>query len=411
MSISADVLTSYKKIDEAAADALLAKEIAANNKKIVVLDDDPTGVQTVHDIHVYTNWDHDSIKAGFEEENNLFYVMTNSRGFTAEQTTKAHHEIAAVVDQVAKETGREYIFISRSDSTLRGHYPLETELLKADYEKYTGKQIDGEIMCPFFKEGGRFTIGNVHYVKYGDELVNACETEFAKDKTFGYKAASMPAYVEEKTGGAYKAENVTCISLEDIHEMAYDKIEAQLMAVKDFNKIVVNAVDYADLKVFCVALYRAMAKGKVFMFRTAAAIVKVMGGVSDQPLLTRAQMVVKETDNGGIIVVGSHTNKTTAQVEELKKLTDIEFIELDATLVRDEEAFENEVRRCLAKEEECIRAGKTVCCYTTRALITADTGDKEDELRLSVRISDAVQSLVGRLTVTPAFVITELYKS
>ena len=139
-----------------------------------------------------------------------------------------------------------------------------------------------------------------------------------------------------------------------------DLIEAQLMAVKDFNKIVVNAVDYADLKVFGVALYRAMAKGKVFMFRTAAAIVKVMGGVSDQPLLTRAQMVVKETDNGGIIVVGSHTNKTTAQVEELKKLTDIEFIELDATLVRDEEAFENEVRRCLAKEEECIRAGKTV---------------------------------------------------
>ena len=390
MSISADVLTSYKKIDEAAADALLAKEIAANNKKIVVLDDDPTGVQTVHDIHVYTNWDHDSIKAGFEEENNLFYVMTNSRGFTAEQTTKAHHEIAAVVDQVAKETGREYIFISRSDSTLRGHYPLETELLKADYEKYTGKQIDGEIMCPFFKEGGRFTIGDVHYVKYGDELVNACETEFAKDKTFGYKAASMPAYIEEKTAGAYKAENVICIS-----------------PVKDFNKIIVNAVDYADLKVFCVALYRAMAKGKVFMFRTAAAIVKVMGGVTDQPLLTRAQMVVKETDNGGIIVVGSHTNKTTAQVEELKKLTEIEFVELDATLVRDEEAFEKEVQRCLAKEEECIRAGKTVCCYTTRALITADTGDKEDELRLSVRISDAVQSLVGRLTVTPAFVIAK----
>ena len=198
-----------------------------------------------------------------------------------------------------------------------------------------------------------------------------------------------------------------CISLEDIHDMAFDKIEAQLMSVKDFNKIIVNAVDYADLKVFCVALYRAMAKGKVFMFRTAAAIVKVMGGVTDQPLLTRAQMGVKETDNGGIIVVGSHTNKTTAQVEELKKLTEIEFVELVATLVRDEEAFEKEVQRCLAKEEECIRAGKTVCCYTTRALITADTGDKEDELRLSVRISDAVQSLVGRLTVTPAFVIAK----
>ena len=407
MSLNAEVLASYKKIDEAAIDALLNKEIAANSKKIVVLDDDPTGVQTVHDIFVYTNWEKESIRQGFEEENNLFYVLTNSRGFTVEQTTKAHREIAAVVDEVAKECGKEYIFISRSDSTLRGHYPLETELLKENYEKNTGKTIDGEILCPFFKEGGRFTIDNVHYVKYGEELVPANETEFAKDKTFGYSAPTMPDYVEEKTNGAYKVSDVTCISLEDIHNADIDKIEEQLMAVKDFNKIIVNAVDYVDVKVFCTALYRAMAKGKVFMFRTAAAIVKVMGGVSSQPLLTREQMVVKETTNGGIVVVGSHTDKTTKQVECLKELQDIEFIELDATLVKDDEAFEAEVKRCLAKEEECIRAGKTVCCYTTRALITADTGDKEDELRLSVKISDAVQSLVGRLSITPSFVIAK----
>ena len=407
MAISTEILTSFQKIDEAYIDSLLKKEIEANNKKIVVLDDDPTGVQTVHDISVYTNWDKDSIRQGFEEENNLFYVLTNSRGFTEDQTTKAHHEIAEVVDEVARETGKEYIFISRSDSTLRGHYPLETQLLKADYEKNTGKTIDGEIMCPFFKEGGRFTIDNVHYVKYGEELVPANETEFAKDKTFGYTAYTMPEYIEEKTKGEYKAADVTCISLEDIHNMDIDKIEAQLMEVTGFNKVIVNAVDYADVKVFCTALYRAMAKGKVFMFRTAAAIVKVMGAVTDQPLLTREQMVVKETTNGGIVVVGSHTEKTTKQVECLKELKDIEFIELDATLVKDDDAFEEEVSRCLAREEECIRAGKTVCCYTTRALITADTGDKEDELRLSVKISDAVQSLVGRLSITPSFVIAK----
>lgn len=407
MALKAEVLTSYKKIDEVYIDTLLKQEIEKNNKKIVVLDDDPTGVQTVHDISVYTNWEKETICQGFEEKNNLFYILTNSRGFTAEQTTAAHNEISAVVDEVARETGREYIFISRSDSTLRGHYPLETEILKANYEKNTGKTIDGEILCPFFKEGGRFTIDDVHYVKYGDKLIPANETEFAKDKTFGYTAATMPEYIEEKTKGTYKAENVTCISLEDIHNMDIEKIENLLMNVQGFNKIIVNAVDYADIKVFCVALYRAMEKGKVFMFRTAAAIVKVMGGVSDQPLLTRQQMVTKETDNGGIIVVGSHTDKTTRQVEELKKLTDIEFIELNATLVRDEKAFETEVNRCLEREEECIKAGKTVCCYTTRVLITADTGDKEDELRLSVKISDAVQSLVGRLKVTPAFVIAK----
>ncbi len=407
MRLNASVLSSYPKIDEALADELLSKEIAENNRKIVVLDDDPTGVQTVHDIHVYTGWGHDEILAGFRESNNLFYVLTNSRGFTQEQTTKAHKEIASVVDQVAKETGREYIFISRSDSTLRGHYPLETKILRDEYEKYTGKIIDGEILCPFFKEGGRFTINNVHYVKYGDELVPANETEFAKDKTFGYTAPDMPGYIEEKTAGEYKAQSVTCISLDDIHAMNIDAIEAQLMAVKGFNKIIVNAVDYVDVKVFCIALYRAMKKGKVFMFRTAAAIVKVMGGVTDIPLLTRKDMVTAGNNNGGVIVVGSHTDKTTRQLEALKSLKNIEFIELDARLVRDDTAFAKEVERCLDLEEKCIEAGKTVCCYTTRALITADTGDKEDELRLSVKISDAVQSLVGRLKVTPSFVIAK----
>ena len=407
MALSTDVLTTYAKIDETKIDQLLRKEISANQKKIVVLDDDPTGVQTVHDISVYTDWTKDSIRQGFQEKSNLFYILTNSRGFTQDETTLAHNEIAANVDAVAKELGKEYIFISRSDSTLRGHYPLETEILRTNYEKNTGCIIDGEILCPFFKEGGRFTIDDVHYVRYGNELIPANETEFAKDKTFGYRAATMPEYVEEKTKGAYLAGNVVCISLDEIHRMAIDEIEQKLLHVQGFNKIIVNAVDYADLKVFCIALYRAMAKGKVFMFRIAAAIVKVMGGISDQPLLEREQMVRTNELHGGIIVVGSHTEKTTRQLEALKQLSDIRFVELDATKVTVAGGLEKEVERCLALEEAWIRDGKTVCCYTSRALVTADTGNKEDELRLSVRISDAVQSLVGGLSVIPKFVIAK----
>ena len=302
--------------------------------------------------------------------------MTNSRGFTAEQTTKAHNEIAAVVDEVAKETGKEYIFISRSDSTLRGHYPLETELLKKNYEANTGKTIDGEILCPFFKEGGRYTIDNVHYVKYGEELIPANETEFAKDKTFGYSAATMPEYVEEKTKGAYKASDVTCISLEDIHDMNIDKIEEALMEVKDFNKIIVNAVDYADVKVFCVALYRAMAKGKVFMFRTAAAIVKVMGGVTDQPLLSREQMVVKETDNGGIKTMGMKINAELPlpanlkaeyplpkELAEIKKKRDAEIREI---FEGKSDKFVVIVGPCSADNED------TVCEYVRRLKKVSD---------------------------------------
>ena len=75
MALNAQVLSSYKKIDEAYIDTLLNKEITRNQKKIVVLDDDPTGVQTVHDISVYTNWEKDTIRQGFEESNNPFTYL------------------------------------------------------------------------------------------------------------------------------------------------------------------------------------------------------------------------------------------------------------------------------------------------------------------------------------------------
>lgn len=406
-TISIDVFEKYNKPDETKLDELLKKEIENNDTKFVVLDDDPTGVQTVHDISVYTDWTVESMKKGFMDDNKVFYILTNSRGMTEAETTKIHHEIINAVAQAAAETGKNYQFISRSDSTLRGHYPLETELLKEGVEK-SGKTVDGEVLFPFFKEGGRFTIDNTHYVKYGDELVPAAQTEFAKDKTFGYTHSSIPEYVEEKTKGAYKAENVTCIALEDLRALNIDKITEQLTNVKDFNKVCVNAIDYCDVKAFCIALYRAMAAGKSFMFRTAAGFVKVVGGVTDIPLLTRKEMVVKETDNGGIVVVGSHTAKTTAQLEELLKLENVVPVEFKSSLVLDgDEAFYNEVKRCVAEEEKIIASGKTAVCFTERKLLTVENDTKESALIRSVKISDGVQRLVGDLSITPAFVIAK----
>ena len=405
-TISAGILNNFKDIDESYLDKLLNDEIEKNNKKIVVLDDDPTGVQTVHDVSVYTDWSKESIKSGFEEKNKLFYILTNSRGFTIEQTIKAHKEIANTIAEVGRELNKGYIIISRSDSTLRGHYPLETKLLK-DIENQNGKKIDGEILCPFFKEGGRFTINNIHYVKYDNKLVPAGETEFAKDKTFGYTSSNMCEYIEEKTNGEFKKENVTCISLDDIRSLNFDKIEKQLLEVNDFNKVVVNAIDYCDIKVFCIALYRAMAKDKTYMFRTAAAIVKVIGGITNQPLLTKEKMIVKDNKNGGIVVVGSHTKKTTSQLESLKEVGGIEFIEFNSDLVLDEIKFEQEIKRVVSLSEKFISEGTTVVTYTKRKLLVVENDSKEDALIRSVKISDAVQSLVGRLTVEPSFVIAK----
>lgn len=330
---SADVLANFPQVDEEKLNAALAAEAAASNRKIIVLDDDPTGVQTVHDIYVYTDWTVESLRKGFAAPEKLFFILTNSRGFTVAETTKAHREIAENTAKVAREFGMDYLIISRGDSTLRGHYPLETDLLREVTEAENGYKMDGDILCPYFREGGRFTLDNVHYVRYGAELVPCGQTEFAKDETFGYHASNLCEYIEEKTGGKVRAGDVICISLESLRAMDFDGIEAQLLAVHDYGHVIVNAVADCDVKVFAVALYRAMAKGRHFTIRSAAALVKAIGNISDQPLLTREKMVTQESKAGGIIVVGSHTKKTTAQLEELKKVQGIEFIEMDSDKV------------------------------------------------------------------------------
>ena len=201
-------LKKYPKMDQERVEKLLAEELEKNQDKIVVLDDDPTGVQTVHNISVYTDWSYESIQSGFRENNKIFYILTNSRSFTAQETTQVHQEIAQTIVKVAKEEERGYLIISRSDSTLRGHYPLETKILKDEIQKDSDQMVDGEILCPFFKEGGRYTIDNIHYVKYDQKLIPAGETEFAKDKTFGYQSSDLRAYIEEKTQGDYRKEDV-----------------------------------------------------------------------------------------------------------------------------------------------------------------------------------------------------------
>ena len=406
--MKASELLRYPSVCGADLDSLLAAEIAKNPAKLVVLDDDPTGVQTVHDVSVYTNWSEETFREAFSASDKLFFILTNSRGMTHQESRRAHLEIAANCSAAARETGVPYLYLSRSDSTMRGHYPMETEILRECQETDLGRPVDGEVFCPYFKEGGRFTIDGVHYVQQGDELIPAAETEFAKDKTFGYAHSFIPDYIEEKTAGAYKAANVLRISLEQLRAADIDGIEQQLMSVHGFNKICVDAVDYKDLKVFAVALYRAMAHGKIFIFRTAASLVKVLGGVSDTPLLTRKELISGTAKSGGIVVVGSHTKKTTAQLAELLKLDDVVPIAFNSdTVLEGDAAFDAEVRRCVSEEEKVIASGKTAVCYTSRTLLSLPSDTKESALLRSVKISDGVQRLVGELKITPAFVVAK----
>ena len=400
-------LAAYPEYDREAVSQNLKSALSALDRKIVVLDDDPTGVQTVHGVYVYTDWSEESIRAGFESPESIFFILTNSRSFDHTKTAAVHAEIARSVVTVSRETGKRFLVISRGDSTLRGHYPLETRVLRETLEREAGRKIDGEVILPFFLEGGRYTIGNVHYVATGDSLIPAGQTEFAGDKTFGYASSDLCEWIEEKNGGAYKKEDVTCITLEELRALDYPSIERKLLSVTGFKKVVVNAIDYADVEVFVTALAFVLNKGREFLFRSAAALTRVLGGIQGREVLTKEELSDKHNKNGGLILIGSHVKRTTQQLEQLRKAEFITFLEFNQHLAVDENKLASEQKRVIGIVEEEVKSGRTVAVYTRRDRLDLNTADKEEELRLSVRISDAVAGIAGNLTVRPNFIIAK----
>ena len=387
--------------------ALYQRAQAEFPRKVIVLDDDPTGIQTVHGVNVYTDWSYERILDCFRGDAVISYILTNSRSFTSAHTKRVHREIAENICRAAAQTRCDFVLISRGDSTLRGHWPLETQVLAETLAANGRKPFDGEVVIPFFPEGGRFTFGNIHYVREEDSLIPASETEFARDATFGYLSSDLTDWCEEKTCGMHKAESCICITLEDIRGLHVGKIAAQLMSAKNFTKIIVNAVCYEDLKVFCAAYLKALKSGKEFLFRTAAAWPKILGGITDKALLTHHELVA-DTSFGGVILVGSYVNKTTQQLENLKNSgLPIRFIPFNAALVMEERGLVREASRVVSIAEESILQGMTVCIYTTRKRIEPDDLSSEQRLQMSVAISDAVSSVIGNLSVQPSFIVAK----
>ena len=396
-----------EKPDESMVDRLLKEEQQRSRRKIIVLDDDPTGTQTVNDVSVYTDWSVASLKRGFQESNPLFYILTNSRALSESRTAKLHQELTCHLVKAARETGREFLLLSRSDSTLRGHYPLETERIRQVLEQETAVSIDGEILFPFFQEGGRITINNIHYAEEDGRLIPAAETEFARDPTFGYQSSDLCDYIEEKTHGRYPTKDMISISLESLRRMEIDKITSALFSVHDFGKIIGNAVDYIDVKVFCIALFRAMAAGRHYLVRCAASFVKTIGGIPAKPFLTRQELITEDPPVGGLVVIGSYTKKTTEQMEQLKKIRHVHFLEFHSDCVLQPAVLKEEIARVAEQAGSAIREKRTVVLFTSRQLLTVPGDRKEDILVRSVQISEALCEIVRKLQASPGFLLAK----
>lgn len=384
------------------------QELASSPKTpiLVILDDDPTGTQTCHDINILTVWDVSTLVDEFKQtkQGGGFFILTNSRALHPEQARDLITEICRNLHAASKEAGVAFEVVLRSDSTLRGHFPLE-----AKAAEHVLGAADAWILCPFFLQGGRYTINDIHYVQEGDHLVPAAQTPFAKDATFGYKSSNLRDYVVEKTKGAIPKERVTSISLDTIRTGGVDAVLDQLL--RDVNGprpvIVVNAAADEDIDVVVAALIKASDSGKRFLFRTGAAFVSARLGIPSIPPVSASQLHLSG-DMGGLIIAGSYVPKTTAQLESLRKLAgkDLTSIILDVhKLLQSPENASKEVQEALKTAEAEIKRGQDVLVMTSRELVVGD--DEAKSLDIGSTVARALVSFLEKLDQKPRYIIAK----
>ena len=341
--------------------------------KMVVLDDDPTGIQTVHGCLLITQWDEDSVRKGFADAEPFFYILTNTRAMIREDAERVTREVMEMVIKVNQDYSYRLIIVSRSDSCLRGHFPLETDVMRQCLVQHGYVVMEKTPFCPAFIEAGRVTIDGVHFMKDGERLIPVSETEFARDNVFAYHTSVLCDYIKEK-------------------------------GANPDDYIIVNAHDYDELRAFAATVLSGLPAESI-VIRSSSSLPKAISGISDQPLLDKSILSPLTSHLlpllPGCFIVGSHVKKTTQQLENLLKQEGTCAIEVDVQRILDDATLL--MSETIDTIRQVVDMGLTPVVYTSRQEIRLD--DANQRQHLGQLVSDFLVDIVYRLPFTPAYLV------
>ena len=339
------------------------------NWKMVVLDDDPTGIQTVHGCLLITQWDEESVRLGFADSQPFFYILTNTRAMTRQEAAKVTRSAMEMVVKVNQDYGYRLIIVSRSDSCLRGHFPLETDVMR-DVLVSSGYSVAEKTpFCPAFIEAGRITIDGVHYMKDGNRLIPVSETEFARDNVFAYHTSVLRDYIREKGANPDDYRIVNAQSYDELYDYA-----DTVLSSKTTENIVI---------------------------RSSSSLPKAISGIPDKPLLDKTILTPHSTLLPPLFIVGSHVKKTTQQLEHLLQEPGTCAIEVDVQRILDDtEALMLETLDII---RQVVDNHLTPVVYTSRQEIRLD--DANQRQLLGQQVSDFLVDIVRRLPYTPSYLV------
>ena len=407
----------------------------AERFKLIVLDDDPTGSQTVHSCPLLLRWDGASLRRGLAHLSPLLFVLANTRALDPEAARGRVREICRALKPAlawAEAAGHldRWMVVSRGDSTLRGHFPLEVEVLHGELGPF-----DATLLAPAFLPGGRTTVAGVHLL----DGLPVHTTPFARDRLFGFSTSDLPTWVEHKSRGRISASAVQRFSLAELDAAAADldgdglRGLCERLAGFSGNPVVVVDSQRPEQLEALGAAVRALSEPEAagrwgyprrFLFQSAASLLNGLVSLPPQPLdaaglaaLRRRSVAGDGAHEGcrplpGLVLVGSHVPLADAQLAELLQEPGCAGLELPvakvarvlegpepaALLASLEAAWLEQLRSRLAE-------GRTPVLFTSRGEISCRSA--AERIRLGLELAALMARLAAALEPQLGYVISK----
>ncbi len=383
--------------------------------KIIIFDDDPTGSQTVYGCPLLLNWDEQTLEKAFAKTSPLIFILANTRSLSSVLAVKKTREICSSLKKFFLREGYskdDYFYISRGDSTLRGHGVLEPEILAEELGPF-----HATFHIPAFLEGGRTTENGIHYLNG----IPVHKTDFGRDDIFGFSTSDLAKWIEEKSFGKIQAENILHIEIKEL-DMAFnneDDFKSLLSFLSQLENNISVVVD-AKLPHHLETLARAIkivSKEKRFLFRTAASFINSLSELPPNPKNTVDLVSLKSKNNQfeykpGLIIVGSHVQLATDQLEVLMKDNSCEGLEIPVSKLTDifaSEDCQEEIIKLekilLSKIDDILDVKKVPVLYTSREEIKFSSCSKR--MNFGLELAEFIAILVRKINNKFGYIISK----
>ena len=371
-----------------------------------MLDDDPTGSQTVHGVSVVFDLDPRQYARALADPGSTGFVLTNSRSLPEADAETLTGRVGRDLAELEQRLGGPISIVSRSDSTLRGHLVAEVRALHRARRQVTGRGYDGVLFVPAYLEAGRVTAGDTHWALVHGQRVPVGRTEFAADPVFGYTASDLRDYLVEKTAGRVRRDEVHSLSLDDIRSGGPARVTQLLAGVDSGRFVVVNATEYADLEIVVLGVLEAQAAGQTFLHRSGPSFVRALAGIAPHPPLTSEQIwPCGRPDGHGLVVVGSHVGLTNRQIAALRIEGQFAEVLVEVPALIDPSRRERHIAEVTDRVISELAAAD-VLLVTSRHVESGSDGG--DALQISRTVSAAVARIVaGTLEAGPDWIVAK----